>query len=185
MPSACCIEAARASERAGEAPGLRRARTLRAARSTGDAPRSIDRPARQVMLGERHGSCATEGCARVLPRRARRLMSHQSHPRRVQLEVRAREMRLSPTLSEARLWQALQGSQLGVGFRRQVVIGEYIVDFLAPAERLVVEVDVAVTRGAIAPTRGASEFSSALGIACCVSRSRWSWATWPTRWRSS
>ena len=68
-------------------------------------------------------------------------MPHQSHQRRVQLEVRAREMRLNPTLSEARLWQALQGSRLGVGFRRQVVIGEYSVDFLAPAARLVVEVD--------------------------------------------
>jgi very-short-patch-repair endonuclease len=33
------------------------------------------------------------------------------------------------------------GSQLGVAFRRQVVLGEYIVDFLAPACRLVVEVD--------------------------------------------
>jgi very-short-patch-repair endonuclease len=64
-------------------------------------------------------------------------MSDQSHQRRVQLEVRAREMRLSPTLSEARLWQALQGSRLGIGFRRQVVI----VDFLAPAARLVIEVD--------------------------------------------
>jgi very-short-patch-repair endonuclease len=68
-------------------------------------------------------------------------MPHQSHQRRVQLEVRAREMRLTPTLSELRLWQALQGSRLGVGFRRQAVIGEYIVDFLAPAARLVVEVD--------------------------------------------
>jgi very-short-patch-repair endonuclease len=68
-------------------------------------------------------------------------MSHQSHQRRVQLEVHAREMRLSPTMSEARLWQALQGSRVGVGFRRQVVIGEYIVDFLAPAARLVVEID--------------------------------------------
>ncbi len=38
---------------------------------------------------------------------------------------------------QARLRHALRGSQLGVGFRRQVVI----VDFLAPAARLVVEVD--------------------------------------------
>jgi very-short-patch-repair endonuclease len=68
-------------------------------------------------------------------------MSRPSHPRRVQLEVRAREMRLSPTLSEARLWQALRGSRLGVTFRRQAVIGDYIVDFLAPAVSLVVEVD--------------------------------------------
>jgi very-short-patch-repair endonuclease len=50
-------------------------------------------------------------------------------------------MRLSPTLSEARLWQALRGSRLGVAFRRQAVIGDHIVDFLAPAVSLVVEVD--------------------------------------------
>jgi very-short-patch-repair endonuclease len=68
-------------------------------------------------------------------------MSRPSHARNTQLEVRAREMRLSPTFSEARLWQALRGSRLGVSFRRQAVIGDYIVDFLAPAVSLVVEVD--------------------------------------------
>jgi very-short-patch-repair endonuclease len=50
-------------------------------------------------------------------------------------------MRRAPTLSEARLWACLSGGQLGVGFRRQVVLGEHIVDFFAPACRLVVEVD--------------------------------------------
>jgi very-short-patch-repair endonuclease len=68
-------------------------------------------------------------------------MSRPCHPCNLQLEVRAREMRLGPTLSEARLWQALRGSRLGVAFRRQVVIGRYIVDFLAPKVSLVVEVD--------------------------------------------
>jgi very-short-patch-repair endonuclease len=68
-------------------------------------------------------------------------MSRPSHARNTQLEVRAREMRLCPTLSEARLWQALRGGQLGVGFRRQAVFGDYSVDFLGPAVSLVVEVD--------------------------------------------
>jgi very-short-patch-repair endonuclease len=68
-------------------------------------------------------------------------MFRLSHARNTQLEVRAREMRLCPTLSEARLWQALRGSRLGVAFRRQAVIEDYIVDFLAPAVSLVVEVD--------------------------------------------
>lgn len=49
--------------------------------------------------------------------------------------------RAAPTYTEAILWQALSGSQLGVGFRRQVVIGRYIADFLAPSGKLVVEVD--------------------------------------------
>jgi very-short-patch-repair endonuclease len=50
-------------------------------------------------------------------------------------------MRAQPTLSEARLWAQLSASQLGTAFRRQVVLGECIVDLLAPASRLVVEVD--------------------------------------------
>jgi hypothetical protein len=58
------------------------------------------------------GDCAHVGgdCAHV------GAMSRPSHQRSLQLEVRAREMRLCPTLSEARLWQALRGSRLGVAF---------------------------------------------------------------------
>ncbi|HVW25198.1 MAG TPA: DUF559 domain-containing protein [Polyangiaceae bacterium] len=55
--------------------------------------------------------------------------------------TRARLMRASPTPSEAQLWRALRGAQLGVAFRRQVVINGFIVDFAAPQARLVVEVD--------------------------------------------
>ncbi len=59
-------------------------------------------------------------------------------------------MRHQPTESEAKLWEALRGGQLGVTFKRQVPIGEFIVDFLAPAVKLVVEVDggAHVARGA-------------------------------------
>lgn len=57
------------------------------------------------------------------------------------LASRARTMRMAPTTTEALLWTELRGSRLGVAFRRQVVIGEYIVDFCAPSVRLIVEVD--------------------------------------------
>ena len=57
------------------------------------------------------------------------------------LAGRAAVFRSSPSISEARLWQSLSGSQLGVGFRRQVVIGRYVADFVAPSVRLIVEVD--------------------------------------------
>ncbi len=50
-------------------------------------------------------------------------------------------MRHVPTPSEARLWEALRGGRLGVVFRRQVVLGEYVADFCAHSVRLVVEVD--------------------------------------------
>jgi very-short-patch-repair endonuclease len=57
------------------------------------------------------------------------------------LEPRARVMRQQPTLTEHILWQAIRGGRLGVTFRRQVPLGPFIVDFLAPRARLVVEVD--------------------------------------------
>ncbi|NUO53742.1 MAG: DUF559 domain-containing protein [Polyangiaceae bacterium] len=50
-------------------------------------------------------------------------------------------MRSAPTTTEALLWGALCGSQLGVGFRRQLVVGRFIADFAAPSARLIVEVD--------------------------------------------
>lgn len=54
---------------------------------------------------------------------------------------RARAMRKAPTNAERAMWRILCRDQLGVRFRRQHPIGPYIVDFLCPAQRLVVEVD--------------------------------------------
>jgi len=45
------------------------------------------------------------------------------------------------TRSEALLWARLRAKQLGLAFQRQIVIGPFIVDFVAPSVRLVVEVD--------------------------------------------
>ena len=55
----------------------------------------------------------------------------------------ARQMRKAPTPSEALLWSQLRRRQLcGARFRRQhPLCGSFIVDFCAPCERLVVEVD--------------------------------------------
>ena len=50
-------------------------------------------------------------------------------------------MRFSPTRSEERLWRSLSGSKTGFAFRRQLVIGNFIVDFACTKVRLVVEVD--------------------------------------------
>jgi very-short-patch-repair endonuclease len=62
--------------------------------------------------------------------------------RRWRLEQFAWCNRRMPTDSEARLWAAIRGRRLGVQFRRQVPLGDrFIVDFFAPAARLVVEVD--------------------------------------------
>ena len=61
--------------------------------------------------------------------------------RRALLHARARHHRFNPTPSEARLWWVLSGSKLGVPFKRQAVIGDAIVDFVARSCSLVVEVD--------------------------------------------
>ena len=50
-------------------------------------------------------------------------------------------MRFSPTRSEEWLWRRLSGSKTGWAFRRQLVIGELIVDVACTKARLVVEVD--------------------------------------------
>jgi very-short-patch-repair endonuclease len=62
------------------------------------------------------------------------------------LAPRARAMRLSPTPSEAILWSVLRSSKFGVRFRRQVVLGPFIVDFFAPAAKLIIEVDGGIHR---------------------------------------
>jgi leucyl-tRNA synthetase len=69
--------------------------------------------------------------------RVRPLSSHRS----AQLATRAAENRSRPTASERALWAALSGRKLGVTFRRQYVIGKYIVDSAAPGVMVVVEVD--------------------------------------------
>ena len=64
-----------------------------------------------------------------------------SPARALLLEERARVMRCSPTRSEEWLWRRLAGPKTGFAFRRQLVIGEHIVDFACTKVRLVVEVD--------------------------------------------
>jgi len=73
--------------------------------------------------------------------RGGRFTRGSAHRERV-LEERADEMRRAPTASEARLFEAVRGGRLGVGFRRQVpLLGRFIADLFAAEVRLVVEVD--------------------------------------------
>ncbi len=54
---------------------------------------------------------------------------------------RARELRNNATDTERALWQILRDKQLGWRFRRQFVVGPYIVDFACPEARIVIEAD--------------------------------------------
>ena len=54
----------------------------------------------------------------------------------------ARRMRRVPALYERKLWALLRDRRLeGLKFRRQVVIGPYVADFICMRHRLIVEAD--------------------------------------------
>ena len=57
------------------------------------------------------------------------------------MKQRARELRQRQTEAEGRVWARLRAHRIGVHFRRQYVIGGYIVDFCAPRKKLVIEID--------------------------------------------
>lgn len=62
--------------------------------------------------------------------------------RRSRLTPLAKALRKSDNIAEAKLWLSLRDRQLGgFKFRRQMVIGPYIVDFACPEKGLVVELD--------------------------------------------
>jgi very-short-patch-repair endonuclease len=96
-------------------------------------------------LAARHASCALGlRSARIRADLVEVLMFGRalvSPARAALLEERARSMRCSPTRSEEWLWRRLSGSKTGFPFRRQLVIGEHLVDFACTKVRLVVEVD--------------------------------------------
>jgi very-short-patch-repair endonuclease len=62
---------------------------------------------------------------------------------------RARRLRRESTDAELRLWSRLRAGQLGVRFRRQEPIGQYIVDFVCRRQRLIIEVDGSQHAGSI------------------------------------
>ncbi|MCB8838030.1 DUF559 domain-containing protein [Aurantimonas sp. VKM B-3413] len=54
----------------------------------------------------------------------------------------ARTMRKALTEAELKFWSAVRAHRLmGLGFRRQLPIAGYIVDFACPTDRLIVEID--------------------------------------------
>jgi len=57
------------------------------------------------------------------------------------LKENAKRMRENPTEAESVMWEMLRGKAFGVKFRRQHVIGDYIVDFVDLASGLVIEID--------------------------------------------
>lgn len=57
------------------------------------------------------------------------------------LRQNARENRIDMTDAEKAIWSQLRNQKLGVRFRRQHIIGDYIVDFICLEKHLIIEVD--------------------------------------------
>jgi very-short-patch-repair endonuclease len=75
-------------------------------------------------------------------RRAERGSYKMAYPDRVAiLKENARKNRIGQTDAEKVLWEYLRRNALGVRFRRQFIIGDFIVDFACLEKKLVVEVD--------------------------------------------
>lgn len=51
------------------------------------------------------------------------------------------ELRKEPTPAERKLWSVIRNDQLGVNFRRQHAIGNYIPDFVCIEKKLIIELD--------------------------------------------
>ena len=51
------------------------------------------------------------------------------------------QLRKKSTLAERKLWALIRNDQLGVNFRRQHAIGNYIPDFVCIEKKLIVELD--------------------------------------------
>ena len=63
---------------------------------------------------------------------------NRSNPK---IRTRAIELRKELTSAERKLWSRLRNDQLGVSFRRQHAIGNYITDFCAVKAKLIIELD--------------------------------------------
>ena len=64
--------------------------------------------------------------------------SQRSNPK---TKHQAVELRKKSTPAERKLWSRIRNDQLGVTFRRQHAIGNYIPDFCSPKKKLIIELD--------------------------------------------
>ncbi len=64
--------------------------------------------------------------------------SPRSNPK---TRTRAIELRKELTAAERKLWAAIRNDQLGVNFRRQHAVGNYIPDFVCIEKKLIIELD--------------------------------------------
>jgi very-short-patch-repair endonuclease len=63
------------------------------------------------------------------------------YERNTNLRANAKTLRHAYNLAEVLLWNEIKAKKLGVGFLRQAVMGNYIVDFYSPKVKLIIEID--------------------------------------------
>ena len=80
------------------------------------------------------------------------------------LKPKARAMRTAQTPAEVVLWQRLRARKLGVKFRRQHTVGQFIVDFYCAEAQLVVEVDGATHAASVHQDQARDEIIRSLGM---------------------
>ena len=91
-----------------------------------------------LSLGEGHGGEAVEGIGGEAPTYAYMTASPDRYGL---LKQFAKENRQNMTVAERYLWDHLRDYQHTYHFRRQHIIGDYIVDFVSLEYKLVIEVD--------------------------------------------
>ena len=65
-----------------------------------------------------------------------------SNSTNIDMKIRSRELRQNGTPAEKTLWKMLKNKQVcGLRFRRQVIIGDHILDFYCPDLRIAIELD--------------------------------------------
>jgi leucyl-tRNA synthetase len=97
-----------------------------------------------LLAGARHAFVRHGGEARLIcwaPVVFMRNQSRQQVTFQALLAERAHFLRHNVSENERILWRRISGKQLGVAFKRQVPVDRFILDFLAPAAKLAVEVD--------------------------------------------
>ncbi len=80
------------------------------------------------------------------------------------LQDRVLEMRKNPTEAEEKLWQLLRKNLTGYHFRRQHIVGRFVVDFVCLEKSLIVEVDGDIHDCQVSEDQERTEFLSENGF---------------------
>jgi very-short-patch-repair endonuclease len=91
----------------------------------------------QISSGRGLGRGETSITRSTRHNRTKKMEKHKLH----KLRPFAKDLRKNSTLAEKHLWYNLRANRLGHKFKRQVPIGNYIVDFACLQKRLVIELD--------------------------------------------